>query len=186
MILFTAVSYQIFHLHLFDTSYHLIQDSRENSSHQQLNWNRTCLIMLMAVVRFNFSVDLLCDVVATYFNFSRLVKICQKLLNLCHFFNGALEKVCFPNKKQAKIFDCSPFNIFSVFISSPCCEDQRPVFRGEASGFCCSWVFFVCVSCPTHSFLLSFTSLVWVQAVAEITSCLGNLTNFSRSASPGL
>ena len=100
MILFTAVSYQIFHLHLFDSSYHLIQDSRENSSHQQLNWNRTCLIMLIAVVRFNFSVDLLCDVVATYFNFSRLVKICQKLLNLCHFFNGALKEVCFPNKTE--------------------------------------------------------------------------------------
>ena len=61
-----------------------------------------------------------------------------------------------------------------------------PFFRGEASRFCCSWVFFVCVSCLTHSFLLSFTSLVWVQAVAEITSCLGNFTNFSRSASPGL
>lgn len=58
----------------------------------------------MDVVRFKFSADLLCDVVATYLNFSRLVKLCQKLFNLCHFVNVALEKVCFPNLKSAKMF----------------------------------------------------------------------------------
>ena len=82
----------------------------------------------MAVVRFKFSADLLRNVVATYFNFSRLVKLSQKLINLCQFVNVVREKVCFPNLKLAKIFDCSPFNIISVFICSPCCEDQRPAF----------------------------------------------------------
>ena len=82
----------------------------------------------MAVVRFKFSADLLRNVVATYFNFSRLVKLSQKLINLCQFVNVVREKVCFPKKKKKKIFDCLPFNISSVFICSPCCEDQRPAF----------------------------------------------------------
>ena len=91
-----------------------------------------------------FPADLLCDVVTIYFTFSRLVKLCQNLVgvNLCDFVNVALEKVCFPNVKSAKMFDCSLFNIIMliyIFISSPCCEDQRPVFfRGEASRFSCS------------------------------------------------
>ena len=72
------------------------------------------------------------------------------------------------------------FHLFSMLWGS-----ASRFFRGEASHFCCSWVFFVCVACPTYNFL-SFTSLVWVQAVVEITSCLGNFANFSRFASPGL
>ena len=100
----------------------------------------------MAVVRFKFSADLLRNVVATYFNFSRLVKLSQKLINLCQFVNVVREKVCFPNLKLAKIFDCSPFNIISVFISSPCCDDQHPALSAGSFAFLLQWSLF-CVRC---------------------------------------
>ena len=108
--------------------------------------------MLVAVVRSKFSTDLLCKVVATYFNFSRLVKLSQKLVNLCHFVNVGLEKVRFPNLKLAEIFNCSSFNIISVFISSPCCEDQRPAFSaGKLRVSVAVESFFVCVRCLSNA-----------------------------------
>ena len=100
----------------------------------------------MTVVRFKFSPDLLCNIVATYFNFSRFVKFSQKLVYLCHFINIALEKVCFPKLKLAKIFDCSPFNIISVFTCSPCCQDQRTAFSQGSFVFLLQLSLF-CVRC---------------------------------------
>ena len=71
----------------------------------------------MAVVRFKFSADLLRNVVATYFNFSRLVKFSQKLINLCQFVNVVREKVCFPNLKLAKIYFIVHLSISFLFSS---------------------------------------------------------------------
>ena len=132
--------------------------------------------MLMAVVRFKFSAvsDLLCNIVATYFNFSRLVKLCQKLVNLCHFVNVQCSrwKGLFFKPKIGKNIWLFTFQYhFCFHLFSMLWGSASRFFRGEASHFCCSWVVFMCVACPTHNFL-SFTSLVWVQAVVEITSCL--------------
>ena len=59
-----------------------------------------------------------------------------------------------------------------------------PFFRGEASRFCCSWVFFVCVAYPTHNFL-SFSSFFGSRQQSRRSHlCWVTLKNFSRSASP--
>ena len=111
----------------------------------------------MAVVRFKFSADLLCDVVPIYFKFSKVVKLSQKLVNLCHFVNVALEKVCFSNLNVAKLFDCSPFNIISVFISSPCCDDQHPALSAGSFAFLLQLSLF-CVRCLPKVQMYSFLS----------------------------